>query len=105
MLLIEMVSGRHVPRLYCDHCHQRIDKAGAAAVMHAQLLPDGATTPAYVVHKNFVGFGCMGALEQALVAQGLAHGWEELSTMLAYLVDNVGLTVADIEQRLDCAQP
>lgn len=100
MLTIAVEAGHHVPRFVCDICRRPITDARAAAVVHANFLPDESHTTPMQVHKNLGGLQCMAQAERELRALGRTPGWEELSTFLAYLVDNSGLSVKDISLRL-----
>lgn len=91
MLQIETKSNRNAPKFFCNSCGREITDAKNAAVIYANFADTGSKATPLFVHKNFVHGDCMTQAEQQLKAQGQSVGWEELTTLLAHLIANVGM--------------
>jgi hypothetical protein len=101
-IMIELVSmdGLTCPKLFCDSCGEEITDAKQAAVVFSNFMDNTHRTVATYVHKDFVKGDCMAQAEASIRAKGEQSGWEELGEHLAYLISNVGMSLADIEKKL-----
>lgn len=100
MIELVSISGHTIPKIFCDSCGEEISNAKEAAVVFSNFMGNNQRVSASYVHKDFVKGNCMKKAEQLIRAKGEEPGWAELSSHMAYIVNNVGMTPKDIENKL-----
>lgn len=83
MIKLVLIEGRSAPLLFCDHCGKRIENVLMAAAVFARV-GEGESSPVKHVHKG----ECHRETERVMNT----NHWQELSTHLRYLIDNVSMT-------------
>ncbi len=91
MLQIETQANWNCPKFFCASCRREIASATSAVAVFPNFAEFGSRFAPLFVHKNFVHGDCMALAEHQLKEQGHVPGWEEMTTLLAHAIANVGM--------------